>query len=79
MATIQSSSPSHSPQEARKELHQHLAAKLADACVNPSYMPDLWAVYFHRFQEVLGDSCSFVGDIKQTNRIPVVLEDQARL
>lgn len=34
-------------------LHQQLAARLADACVNPSYMPDLWAVYFHRFQEVL--------------------------
>ena len=49
MATIQSSSPSHSPQE----LHQDLAAKLADACVNPSYRPDLWAVYFHRFEEVL--------------------------
>jgi hypothetical protein len=34
-------------------LHQHLAAKLADACVNPSYMADLWALYFHRFEEVL--------------------------
>jgi hypothetical protein len=49
MATTDSSSPSHSSQE----LHQHLAAKLADACVNRSYMPDLWAVYYHRFQEVL--------------------------
>jgi hypothetical protein len=37
----------------RSALHQHLAAKLADACVNPSYMPDLWAVYFNRFEEVL--------------------------
>jgi hypothetical protein len=34
-------------------LHQHLAARLADACINPSYMADLWAVYFHRFQEVV--------------------------
>jgi hypothetical protein len=31
----------------------HLAARLADACVNPSYMPDLWAVYHNRFVEVL--------------------------
>jgi hypothetical protein len=30
-----------------------LAAKLADACVNPSYMADLWAAYFHCFQEAL--------------------------
>ena len=49
MATTQSSSPSHSPQA----IHQSLAAKLADACVNPSYMADLWAVYYQRFEEVL--------------------------
>jgi hypothetical protein len=30
-----------------------LAARLADACVNPSYMADLWAIYFARFEEVL--------------------------
>jgi hypothetical protein len=49
MAINRSGSTLDSPQE----LHQHLAAKLADCCVNHSYMPDLWAVYFHRFQEVL--------------------------
>jgi hypothetical protein len=49
MAIPETSSPSNSP----LTLHQHLAAKLADACVNPSYMPDLWTVYFYRFQEVL--------------------------
>jgi hypothetical protein len=31
----------------------HLAARLADACVNPSYVPDLWAIYHNRFVEVL--------------------------
>ena len=41
------------PVQPSKELHQHLAARLADACVNPSYMPDLWATYFQRFEEVL--------------------------
>jgi hypothetical protein len=41
------------PVQPSEELHQHLAARLADACVNPSYMPDLWAVYFLRFREVL--------------------------
>lgn len=46
-----------------KELHRQLAAKLADCCVNPSYMPDLWAVYFHRFQEVLA------ADPSRSNRI----------
>ena len=58
MATLQSSSRSHSSQD------EHRA--LAAACVNPSYMADLWAVYFRRFEEVLaaekvgylpGDAC----------------------
>lgn len=31
----------------------HLAARLADACVNPSYMADLWAIYHNRFVQVL--------------------------
>jgi hypothetical protein len=26
---------------------------VSNPCVNPSYMPDLWAVYFNRFEEVL--------------------------
>jgi hypothetical protein len=30
-----------------------LAARLAGACVNPSYVADLWAIYFARFEEVL--------------------------
>jgi hypothetical protein len=49
VATTQSSSPLNSPQH----VHQSLAARLADACVNPSYMADLWAIYYHRFVEVL--------------------------
>jgi hypothetical protein len=49
------------PVQPSQELHQHLAARLADACVNPSYMPDLWAVYFHRFQEVLAGELTFGG------------------
>jgi hypothetical protein len=48
MATTQSSSTRYSPQDNRE-----LAIKLADACVNRSYMADLWAVYFRRFEEVL--------------------------
>ena len=48
MATTQSSSTRYSPQDNRE-----LAIKLADACVNPSYMAELWAVYFRRFEEVL--------------------------
>jgi hypothetical protein len=48
MATTQSSSTCYSPQDNRE-----LAIKLADACVNPSYMAELWAVYFRRFEEVL--------------------------
>ena len=48
MATTQSSSTRYSPQDNRE-----LAIKLADACVNPSYMADLWTVYFRRFEEVL--------------------------
>jgi hypothetical protein len=36
-------------------LHQSLAVRLADACVNPSYMADLWRLYFDRFQEVLAE------------------------
>lgn len=49
MASSQTNSPFYSPQG----LYQSLAAKLADACVNPSYMADLWALYFQRFQEIL--------------------------
>jgi hypothetical protein len=49
MATTQSSSPLNSPQD----IQQSRAARLADACVNPSYMADLWAIYYHRFVEVL--------------------------
>jgi hypothetical protein len=49
MATLQSSSRFHSPQDQRRKL----AAKLADVCVNPSYMADLWGIYFQRFEEVL--------------------------
>jgi hypothetical protein len=41
------------PLQPSRELHRHLTSRLADACVNPSYMPNLWAIYFHRFQEVL--------------------------
>jgi hypothetical protein len=41
------------PAEYRQHIHHSLAARLADACANPSYMPDLWAVYYHRFAEVL--------------------------
>jgi hypothetical protein len=41
------------PLDSPLALHQSLAAKLADACVNPSYMADLWRLYFDRFQEVL--------------------------
>jgi hypothetical protein len=48
MATTQSSSTRYSPQDNRE-----LAIKLADSCVNPSYMADLWAVYFRRFEGVL--------------------------
>ena len=48
MATTQSSSTRYSPQDNRE-----LAIKLADACVNRSYMAELWAVYFRRFEEVL--------------------------
>jgi hypothetical protein len=40
------------PTSHEKQL-MHLATRLADACVNPSYMPDLWAVYHNRFVEVL--------------------------
>jgi hypothetical protein len=47
------------PVQPSQELNQELAAKLADACVNPSYMPDLWAVYFRRFQEVLSEETLF--------------------
>jgi hypothetical protein len=48
MATTQSSSTRYSPQDNRE-----LAIKLADACENRSYMAELWAVYFRRFEEVL--------------------------
>jgi hypothetical protein len=41
------------PTEYRQRIHHSLAARLADACVNPSYMSDLWAVYYHRCEEVL--------------------------
>jgi len=34
-------------------ISRRLAAKLADACVDPSYMADLLAVYCRRFEEVL--------------------------
>jgi hypothetical protein len=40
------------PVQPSEELHRHLAARLADACVNPS-LHGLWAMYFHRFEEVL--------------------------
>ena len=39
MATTQTSSTRYSPQDNRE-----LAIKLADACVNPSYMAELWPV-----------------------------------
>jgi hypothetical protein len=45
----------NSPLYCPPALQEHLAARLADACVNPSYMPDLWATYFHRFEEVLAE------------------------
>jgi hypothetical protein len=61
MAITQSSSPLESPQD----IHQSLAARLADACVNPSYMPDLWAVYYRRFEEVLA--------LEMTQESPVAL------
>jgi len=48
MATTQSSSTRYSPQDNRE-----LAIKLTDACVDPSYVAELWAVYFRRFEEVL--------------------------
>jgi hypothetical protein len=48
MATTQSSSTCYSPQDNRE-----LAIRLADPCVNPSHMAELWAVYFRRFEEVL--------------------------
>lgn len=48
MATTQSSSTLYSPQDNRE-----VTAKLADACVNPSYMVDLFAVFVRRIKEVL--------------------------
>jgi hypothetical protein len=53
MATNQISSPSNSPQGR----HRSLAMKLADACSNPSYSPDLWAAHFKTFHEVLAKEC----------------------
>jgi hypothetical protein len=53
MAIDQSSSTPFSPQDK----HRNLAMKLADACSNPSYSPDLWAAYFKTFQEVLANEC----------------------
>jgi hypothetical protein len=35
--------------------------KLADACLNPSYSPDLWAAYFKTFQEELAKECGAHG------------------
>jgi hypothetical protein len=57
MATTQTSSPVNSPQDR----HRSLAMKLADACSNPSYSPDLWAAYFKTFQEVLAKECCAQG------------------
>jgi hypothetical protein len=54
-------------------LHQHLAAKLADAWVNPSCMPDLWAVYFNCFQEVLAAE-----RIRREPRLPAGRADRLR-
>jgi hypothetical protein len=53
MATPHGSSPSPSPQDKQRDL----AMKLADACSNPSYSPDLCAAYFKTFQEVLAKEC----------------------
>jgi hypothetical protein len=44
--------------------HIYLAAHLADACVNPSYMADLWAVYHGRFVEVLRAEAATAYQIK---------------
>jgi hypothetical protein len=72
MATLQSSSRSHSSQDQRREQ----AAKLADACVNPSYMADLWAIYFRRFEEVL--MAEMVGDLPGNACFGSVAQHQLR-
>ena len=65
MATIQSSSPIHSPQVNPLQTHnpfsaetarRQLAVRLADSIVSRSYAPHTWSLYHRRFSEVLAEA-----------------------
>ena len=52
-----------------QDLRRHLAVKLADAFVNPTYMADLWGVSFKRFEAVLvAELCCNVQPVRGGHR-----------